>query len=102
MHGAWVTTRAKHVLLLAEKLLLLPCNLDVSAFMYPLRIKISLVLPSLCILAVYLKSESSSRARAYTLTMHRGRYFGKREGSHGSFVLPPRCKFVICPSTHVA
>ena len=33
MHGAWVTTRAKHVLLLAEKLLLLPYSSDVSTFM---------------------------------------------------------------------
>ena len=69
---------------------------------YPLRIKFSPVLPSLCILAFYPKSESSSRARAYTLTMHRDRHLGKREGSHGSSILPPRCKFVNCPSTRVA
>ena len=61
----------------------------------PFRKKNSPASCSLCILDVDPKSEIPSGA--YTLPKHRDRRFGKRERSHRSLVLPPRCKFVPSP-----
>ena len=88
-------TRARHVLLLAGKLLLLPYSLDVGVSRLLEEKQNSPVLPSLSVLDVYLKSESSSRA--YALTTYRDRHLGKRERSNGSPVLSPRCRFILFP-----
>ena len=91
-----MTPRTQHVLLLAKKLLLLSCSSDVSIFHVPSWEKIDLpVLPSLSVLYVYPKSESSSRA--YTLTTHPDRRLGKGSRSHGNHVLPRGCRFVLLP-----